>query len=77
MKQIDVVQRLSVVETEIKAVKKDVNRMMTNELPHIAKEVRKINTNFKVYKAKTAVWTGIFIFIATVLSQIAVKIFVG
>ena len=69
-------ERIAVVETKIEDVQKDVNQMMTNELPHIAKEVRKINTNFKIYKAKTAVWTGIFIFIATILAQIAVKLFI-
>jgi len=68
--------RLAVVEEKIERTEENVDKMMTNHLPHIAKEINKINTNFKVYKAKSAVWTSIFVFIATVLSQILIKLFI-
>ena len=76
-------ERLAVVKTKIEDIQKDISTIKNNDLAHIAAdmkickdEVNKINTNFRVYKAKTAVWAGIFIFIATVLSQIFIKIFV-
>jgi len=74
---------LAIVETEVKGVKEDIEKMVSNDIPHLVKaaretneEVNKINTNFKIYKAKSAIWAGIGIFIATFLAQILIKLFV-
>ena len=72
-KETEICERLSIVETKISDTRADVKLIKNNELPHIRNEVNKINTNFKVYKAKTAIWAGIGIFVATFLAQIIIK----
>jgi len=69
-------ERVAIAETEIKEIKKDLKQIKTIDLPKLHKGVNDINTNFKIYKAKTAVWVGIAIFIATFLAQIAIKMFI-
>ena len=78
-----VCQRISVLETKVDDIQQDITHIKNNELVHLHNkiesiefEVNKVNTNFKVYKAKTAVWASIGIFVATFIAQIVIKLWV-